>query len=148
MSWPISRRREGKTVKFFRNIWSQLHRFVFWALLFAMLWSWIYASFIEDTTRNKKVLICADAYELDQRGLSIRLEDEGIPDGLRMIRVRSFGYNLFSDDIEGDAYLMKESLLRATLEETPDKLTAIEVPEGFSGIGIICKRNDGARQTP
>ena len=23
-----------------------------------------------------------------------------------------------------------------------------EVPEGFSGMGIICKRNDGARQTP
>ena len=119
-------------LKFFKNLWGQLHRFVLWALLLTLFWCWIY-TFVGETTRAKKVLIYVDAYELDSQGLSERLEDDGLPEGIKVIQIRSFAYHMFRSTLEGDAYLMKESLLKATLEETPGKLTAIEVPEGFTG---------------
>ncbi|MBO6052759.1 MAG: hypothetical protein J6Q17_03395, partial [Clostridia bacterium] len=46
-------------------------------------------------------------------------EDEGLPEGLKMIQVRSFDYDMFGSALEGDLYLMKESILKATLEESP-----------------------------
>lgn len=119
-------------MKLFKNIWSQLHRFAFWAVILTLLWTWIY-TFVGDTSRDKKVMLYVDAYAMDQRGLSARLEDEGLPEGIKMIQARSFGYHIFSETLEGDVYVMRESMLRSTLEETPDKLTAIEVPAGCTG---------------
>ena len=119
-------------MKFLKRIWSQLHRFIFWAVILGIFWCWIY-TFVGDAPREKKVMVYVDAYALEQRDLSLRLEDEGLPEGIRMIQVRGFNYDLFGTTLEGDVYLMKESLLKATLEETPGKLTAFEAPEGFTG---------------
>lgn len=119
-------------MKILKNIWAQLHRFVFWALILTLLWSWIY-TLVGDTTRAKKVLIYVDPYDVDELSLSERLEEAGLPEGIKMIQIRSFANQMFRTTVEGDAYLIKESLLLKALEETPDKLTPIQLPEGRTG---------------
>ena len=119
-------------MKVLKRIWAQLHRFVFWALVLSLLWSWIY-TFVGDTSREKKIILCVDAYALEPRALSLRLEDEGLPPGIKMIQVRSFGYDFLGNELEGDVYLMKGSILQAALEETPGKLAAFALPAGTEG---------------
>ena len=119
-------------MKILKNIWSQLHRFILWALLISIFWSWIY-TFVGDTSRAKKVLLYVDAYAVSQRELTLRLEDEGLPEGIRMIRARAFGYDIFNDQMNGDIYLVRESVLHSALEDTPGKLTPIPLPEGMRG---------------
>lgn len=125
-------------MRILKNIWAQLHRFVFWALILSLLWAWIY-TFVGDTSRDKKVILCVDAYALEQRPLALRLEDEGLPAGIKMIQVRSFGYDFLGTELEGDLYLMKASLVEATLTDTPGKLAALTPPAGMPGY-----KRDGA----
>ena len=119
-------------MRIFRNIWAQLHRFVFWALILSLLWAWIY-SFVGDTSREKKVILCVDAYALDQRGLGLRLEEECLPAGIKMIQVRSFGYSFLGTELEGDLYFMKASILESTVIDTPGTLAPLTLPEGMRG---------------
>ncbi len=121
-----------KILKVLKNIWAQLHRFVFWAIILSILWCWIY-TFVDDAPREKKVLFYIDAYGLEERALTLRLEEECLPEGIKMIRVRSFDYDIFGSSLNGDLYLMKESILKATLDESPEKLAAIELPAGRQG---------------
>lgn len=119
-------------MRILKNIWAQLHRFVFWALILSLLWAWIY-TFVGDTTRDKKLILCVDAYALEQRPLALRLEDECLPAGIKMIQVRSFGYDFLGTELEGDLYLMKASILEAALTDTPGKLAPLTLPEGMAG---------------
>ena len=119
-------------MRILKNILAQLHRFVFWALILSLFWAWIYI-YVGDTSREKKVLIYIDAYELHQRVLGLRLEDMGLPEGIEMIEVRSFDYDMFGSALNGDIYLMKESILKATLDESPEKLAPIDLPAGREG---------------
>ena len=122
-----------RILKVLKRIWAQLHRFVFWALILSLFWSWIYLM-VGDTSRDKKVLLCLETPGLDRRALSIRLEDACLPmEGIKMIQARGFSYELFGSEVNGDLYLMRESTLKATLEETPEKLAAITLPEGLRG---------------
>ena len=119
-------------MRILKNIWAQLHRFVFWALILSLFWAWIY-TFVGDTTRDKKLILCVDAYALEQRPLALRLEDECLPAGIKMIQVRSFGYDFLGTELEGDLYLMKASILEAALTDTPGKLAPLTLPEGMAG---------------
>ena len=119
-------------MRILKNIWRQLHRFVFWAVILSLLWCWVY-TFVGDTGADRKVVFYIDAYALERRPLSIRLEEEGLPEGIRMIQARSFDYDLFGSSLNGDLYLMKESILKATLEESPEKLAALTLPDGLTG---------------
>ena len=119
-------------MRILKNILAQLHRFVFWALILSLLWAWIY-TYVGDTSREKKVLIYVDAVELRQRVLGLRLEDMGLPEGIEMIEVRSFDYDIFGSALNGDVYLMRESILKATLDESPEKLASFPLPEGMRG---------------
>lgn len=121
-----------RILKVLKNIWAQLHRFVFWAILLGIFWCWIY-TFVGDPPREKKVVVYVDAYALERRALALRLEEEHLPQGLKMIQVRSFDYDIFGDSLNGDVYLMKESILRATMEESPEKLAPIRIPAGKEG---------------
>ena len=114
-------------MKILKNILAQLHRFVFWAMILALFWSWIYG-FVGDAPRDKKIILYVDAYDVDQEGLSFRLEDAGLPEGIKLVQVRSFADQLFSSKLEGDIYIIRESLLLASLEETPEKQCAIQLP--------------------
>lgn len=123
-----------RIVKVLKRIWAQLHRFVFWALILSLLWAWVYSTFVSDAPREKKVLLYVDSYGLERRALGLALEDACLPDGqIEMIQVRSFDYDIFSSYFEGDLYLMRESILKATMEESPEKLAPIPVPEGAEG---------------
>ena len=113
-------------MRILKNIWAQLHRFVFWALILSLLWAWIY-TFVGDTTRDKKLILCVDAYALEQRPLALRLEDECLPAGIKMIQVRSFGYDFLGTELEGD------SILEAALTDTSGKLAPLTLPEGMAG---------------
>lgn len=120
-------------MKFLKNVWSQLHRFVFWAIIISMLWCWIY-TYVGDTSRDKKVLVYVDVFAMERRALNLRLEEEGLTEGIKMIQVRSFDYDMFGSALEGDLYLMRESILKATLEESPEKLLPLAaLPDGASG---------------
>ena len=119
-------------MKFLKNVWSQLHRFVFWAIILSMLWCWIY-TYVGDTSRDKKILVYVDVYAMERRALNLRLEEEGLSEGIKMIQVRSFDYDMFGSALEGDLYLMRESILKATLEESPEKLLPLTPPDGTVG---------------
>ena len=58
----------------FRNIWSQLHRFVFWALLSTILWAWIF-TLVTDTVPEKKVTVYVLTEECRSTELALRLEE-------------------------------------------------------------------------
>ncbi len=119
-------------MRFLNNVWAQLHRFVFWALILSLFWFWVY-TFVGDTTRDKKVILYVDAYGLDQRQLALRLEEEYLPAGIKMIQVRGFDYDFLGGEPEGDLYLMKASLLETILTETPGRLAALPLPDGMRG---------------
>lgn len=122
-----------RILRVLKRIWAQLYRFVFWALILSLFWSWIY-TMVGDTGRDQKVLFYLETPGLERRPLSIRLEDACLPmEGIRMIQARGFSYELFGSELNGDLYLMRESTLKATLEETPEKLAAITPPEGMRG---------------
>ncbi len=122
-----------RILKVLKRIWAQLHRFVFWALILSLFWAWIF-TMAGDTGREKKVLLYLETPGLDRRALSLRLEDACLPmEGIKMIQARGFGYELFGSELYGDFYIMRESTLKATLEQTPEKLADIEPPEGMRG---------------
>ena len=73
-----------------KNIFSQLHSFVLWALFSALLWGWVF-SFVTDTSIEKKVTVYCYVPEIRDTELSAKLEED-MPEGLKMIRVRSFEY--------------------------------------------------------
>ena len=55
-----------------RNIWSQLHRFVFWALLSTILWAWIF-TIITDTVPEKKVTLYVQTEDCRSEELALKL---------------------------------------------------------------------------
>ena len=77
-----------------RNIFTQLHEYVLWLLLSAVLWGWIFSTFLTDTKPEKKVVLYVDAVQCDDTGLSEALE-EHMPAGIRMIKVHPYSYALF-----------------------------------------------------
>ena len=72
-------------MKVLKNIVSQLHRYIVWAMLLTFLWMFIYSR-VGDRPAEKKVVMYVGAYETDSRELTLRLEDAGMPEGIEMIR--------------------------------------------------------------
>ena len=81
-------------MKILRNIFSQLHVYVLWLLLSTMFWGWIFASFVNDTSPEKKVTIYVDAPAVADTALDAALEPY-LPKGLRMVRSHPFSYAVF-----------------------------------------------------
>ena len=99
-----------------KNIWSQLHRFVFWALLSTILWAWIF-TIITDTVPEKKVTLYVQTEDCRSVELSLKLEEDK-PQGIRMIKVHPFSYAVFGDQelLEADLYAVKEAEAEAMLQ--------------------------------
>ena len=119
-------------MRILKNIFSQLHRFVLWAMILSLLWCWIY-SIVGNPPRKEKVVLYVSAYAMNSRPLSLRLEDEGLPEEIKLVEPRSFDNDIFSGEMVGDIYILKESGLRSTLAEAPERLTPIELPAGMAG---------------
>lgn len=111
-------------MKTLKNIFSNLHQYVFWALLSVILWGWIFSN-IDDTIPAKKVSLFIDAACSD-RSLSVELEKE-LPEGMKMIRARPLSYVMFdSDALElADLYIFRES----DLEKYQKGLLSFTPPE-------------------
>ena len=92
-----------------RNIWSQLHRFVLWALLSTVFWAWIF-TLVTDTVPAKKVTLYLQLEQCRDQELSLKLE-ESRPEGIRMVKVHPFSYAAFGnrDLLEADLYLVREA---------------------------------------
>ena len=118
---------------FLKRIWNQLHRFVFWAILLSIFWAWIYLNFVGDAKAAQKVVLTVESGDLKSHALAVLLEEPEPPEGLRMIQVRSFDYDIFGSAVVGDLYIMRESTLKATLAESPEKLAPLTLPEGWEG---------------
>jgi len=110
-----------------KNIVSQLHVFVLWALLSAVVWGWVFSAFITDAPAKEKVVIYVDGEILLERELDLRLEED-LPPGIRMIRAHPFSYVMFDDAALKDADLFIVPASRAgeyadSFLELPEDLT-------------------------
>lgn len=91
-----------------RRILHQMPLYIIWVLSVFLFWSFVFVN-ITDTSYEKKIVIFADCYRVDQTKMAARLEEE-MPRGIKMIKVRPFSYAMFdSDAIErADLYLIME----------------------------------------
>ncbi len=119
-------------MKILKNILSQLHRYIVWALILSILWCLVYSR-VGDRPAEKKVVFYSGAYACNGAELAHELEDRGLPEGIEMVQVRGASYDLFGFNKDGDLYLVREPDLLAMLEAVPDRLAAIELPEGMEG---------------
>lgn len=116
-------------MKVLKNIFSQLHTFILWAMLCALLWGWIY-TFVGDTSQEKKVVIFIDAVAIEDHSLALRLE-ENKPAGIKMIKVHDFSFDMFGTNSKGDIYIVPESELIQLLEEREGVVQSFPAPEGM-----------------
>ena len=96
-------------MRFFKNVFSQLHTFVLWALMSAIFWGWIF-TLVTDAPPAKKITVYCYVPEIRDTELAVRLEEDR-PDGIKMIQVHNFEYLLFnSGAVEfGDILILPES---------------------------------------
>ncbi len=75
----------------------------------AVFWGWIF-TFITDTGFDRKISVYYSPSLRADETLAARLEEQ-LPEGIRMVKVRSFEYFMFgTEDLEkGDLYIVKES---------------------------------------
>ena len=122
-------------MRILKNIWSQLHTFILWALISVIFWGWI-MTLVTDTTDNKKVSIFINAYSVETRALAVELEKE-LPEGIKMVKVHSFeGAAAFGeyDFLNGDIYIVKAGeaeLFRDSFKDIP----GVKVYDAASGTG-------------
>ena len=92
-----------------KNIWSQLHRFVFWALLSTIFWAWIF-TLLTDTVPEKKVTLYVQTEDCRSVELTLKLEEEK-PQGIKMVKVHPFSYAAFGNRelLEADLYAVREA---------------------------------------
>lgn len=94
-----------------KSILRNWYRYVLWALLSVVFWSWI-AMLATDTTPKNKVVLFADLPALDDEGLELALE-ETMPEGIRFVKTHAFEYAMFNQQavLEGDLYLVSERFI-------------------------------------
>ncbi len=122
-------------MRFLKNVFSQLHSFVLWALLSAIFVGWIF-TFVTDTSPEKKVEIYCYVPELRDTDLAVELERD-MPEGLRMIRVHTFTYVMMNVDLveNGDIYILPESVIGEYEELLADRDAGIKVYDAAAGKG-------------
>lgn len=113
-------------MKTLKNILSQLHTFVLWALISALFWSWIF-TFVTDAPAARKVTVYCDVPALRDTALAAALE-ETMPEGLRMIQAHTFDYVMFGVDAfyQGDVFIVPAS----ELAEYAELLAPVEGGQG------------------
>ncbi len=76
-----------------KNILSQLHSFLLWALASVLLWAWIFG-LATDTSFDKKVMIFCHVPAVQEVELTTELEKD-LPEGIKMVQVHPFDYVMF-----------------------------------------------------
>ena len=100
-----------------KNIVTQLHRWVFWALLSAVFWAWIF-TLLTDTVPAKKVTLFVQTEDCRTEELALRLEEE-LPPGIKMVKVHPFSYMLFDNgELQtADLYVVRGSEMESLLPD-------------------------------
>ena len=80
-------------MKVLKNILSQLHSFILWALASIFLWAWIFG-LATDTSFDKKVMIFCHVPAVQDVELTTALEQD-LPEGIKMVQVHPFDYVMF-----------------------------------------------------
>ena len=99
-----------------KRVLSQLHRYVLWLLISAVLWGFVFTR-ITDTSKQKKVTIYTDAPAVSEITLAAKLEEE-LPEGIKMVKVRHFTYAAFNSDEpkEADILILSESSVKEHID--------------------------------
>ena len=89
-----------------RNIVSQVHVYIVWLILSAVLWGFIF-NIVTDAPAAKKLVLFAEVESCEDRALSALLEEKK-PDGLRFVQVHSFDYVMFDEHglLNADLYIV------------------------------------------
>ena len=113
---PAKGGRGRSLADFLKNIWSQLHRFVVWAILSTILWAWIF-TLVTDTGPANKVTLYVQTEGCRDQALAEVL-DEARPEGIRMIQVHPFSYALFDtqEALNADLYVIPASQAEGFLD--------------------------------
>ncbi len=83
----------------------------------AVFWAWIF-TFLTDTSADRKVVLYADLPAIRFREMSAALEEEDLPEGIRMVQVRPFSYNIMgAGGVEkSDLFILSPSGIEACRE--------------------------------
>jgi len=109
------------------KVLSAITLLVVWATVSAIFWGWIF-TLLTDTKAAHKITIYADATMSDATETAAALE-EGQPDGIRMVKLRPFTYELFGDEglKSADLFIVPERDLETYAAWFGD------LPEGLTG---------------
>ena len=124
-----------------KRILSRFHVYLLWALLSVFLWGYLF-SFLTDTSPAKKLTLYISAEQVEDVELAARMEEYGLPDGIRMIKVHPFSYAMFSDQdlLSADLYVVKASEAagwRDSFRPLPDGIAGdFDLGDGISGIRV------------
>ena len=96
-------------MRILKNILSQVHIYLIWLILGAVLWGWIF-SLITDAPAAKKVTVFIDAADCRTAELEQELERD-LPAGIRMVKVHLFSYAMFDENglLGADIYIVPVS---------------------------------------
>lgn len=105
-----------------KRILSQLHRYVLWALVSLFVWGFVFYA-VTDTKKEKKVTVYANVASIRSDELEEELE-KSRPEGIRMIKVHHFSYDMFGNDVlaSGDVFIISGS----EIEKYKDSLCPVE----------------------
>ena len=97
----------------FKRILQNAHRYIFWAVFSAVIWTWI-LMLCTEVSPKRKVVVYADLEGLDKAALSETLSKD-LPDGIRYDEVERFTDQVFSPAavLNGDLFLIPESSAEA-----------------------------------
>ena len=124
-----------------RRTLSRFPVYVLWALASVILWMYVF-SFLTDASPAKKLSVYISTEEVQDVELAARLEEDGLPDGIRMIKAHPFSYAAFSDSdlLAADLYVVKASEAdgwRDSFRPLPDGLTGdLDLGGGIQGIRV------------
>lgn len=122
-------------MRFLKNVFSQLHTFVLWALASVLFWGWIF-TFVTDTSPEKKVTVYCDVPEIRDIDLAVALEERK-PEGIRMIKVHPFDYVMLNvDNMEnGDIFIIPGSQREEYTDFLADPAGGVLVWDADAGRG-------------
>ncbi len=124
-----------------KRILSRFPVYLLWALASVILWSYVF-SFITDAKPARKLSLYISIDQIEEVELAARLEEKGLPDGIRMIKVRPFSYAMFSDQdlLSADLYIVRASEAeswRDSFRPLPDGMDGdLELGNGAQGIRV------------
>lgn len=104
-------------MRFFKNVLSQLHSFVLWALLSAIFWGWIF-TLVTDAPIQRKITVYCQVPAIRETDMAVELEERK-PEGMKLIQVHSFEYVKFNTQAldYGDVFIIPASRIGDYAEE-------------------------------